>query len=111
MSDQMDTELDKRLSELASDAASATPLPSDALMQRILADAADVVAARPVEVPEPQARKAIWPSLRAVLPVWTGGAVAMMALGLVIGLSLGYGYGDQAMAVQERGSIGTFAYD
>lgn len=111
MSNCMDTELDKRLSEIASDAANATPLPSDALLQRILADAADVATAKPQSQPAPKRRLFNWPSLRPVFPVWTGGAFAMMALGLVVGLSLGYGYGDPAMAVQERPGIGDFAYD
>ncbi|MEM6934017.1 MAG: hypothetical protein AAF526_10570 [Pseudomonadota bacterium] len=111
MSDHMDTELEKRLSEIASDAASATPLPSDVLLQRILSDAADTAVLKQPAESSPTTRRPRWPSLRPIFPVWTSGAFAMMALGLMVGLSLGYGYGDPAMAVQERTTIGDFAYD
>lgn len=113
MSDRIETEIDRRLGEIARDAAMAVPEPSDALMARILADAADVAAETQAAVPpvvrSAPERRFNWSSLRAILPVWTGGALAMMALGLILGLSLGYGYGDQAMAVSTRAQLETFA--
>ncbi len=99
MSDRVEVELDMKLSQLAGEVMEATPRPSAALIERILADAADVAAAQhPALAPAPRRRFAL-PALGRLMPDWTSGAVAAMLIALVVGIGLGYGYGDQAMAV------------
>lgn len=97
MSDRIEIELDLKLSQLARDVMDASPRPSAGLMERILADAADVAAAQHSET-APR-RGFSLPSLGRLLPDWTSGAVAAMLLALVVGIGVGYGYGDQAMAL------------
>lgn len=97
MRDPMIANLDEMFAALKRDEAAAMPVVSDALLTRILADAADVAAEREMPVvvqPSVAPRRALFG-----LFSWPSGAVAAMVLGLVFGLSLGYGYGDQAIAV------------
>lgn len=112
MSDRVEIELDLKLSQLAGEVADATPRPSTALIERILADAADVATVQqPALAPAPRRRFAL-PALGRLLPDWTSGAVAAMLIALVVGIGLGYGYGDQAMALNSLAKQGTQpAYD
>ena len=101
MSERIDLELERRLASLGREMAEAAPSPSDDLMARILADAGEVAAERRAGALRPEtARPSRWRwSSAAIFPIWTGGAIAVMCLGLILGIGVGYGYGDRAMAL------------
>ncbi|MBY8975431.1 hypothetical protein KHP62_06420 [Rhodobacteraceae bacterium NNCM2] len=99
MSDRIEMEMDKRLGELARDILGATPKPSSDLMERILADAADVAAMTPAVAEKPRRRGFGWPIIRNVMPLRPSSAIAVLAVALMLGVGLGYGYGDRAMAL------------
>jgi len=108
MSDEMEFEaLDAALARLAAADRAARPRVDDALVARVLGDAADVSAERapsPETVPEwvrettrePASEiRGLW-RLGALIG-WPGSAVAVMATGLVLGIGLGYGLGEDAV--------------
>ena len=92
MADKRAFDLDAGLAELAQAARRTAPRPSADLMERILADAAEVSAAgglaKKAAAAPPKRRFGLLAAF-ARLPVFTGGAVAAMALGLVLGLGIG----------------------
>ncbi|MEM8791524.1 MAG: hypothetical protein AAGE80_07890 [Pseudomonadota bacterium] len=105
MSDQVNYELDKRLEEIARQVDGRAPKPSNDLILRILADAADVSAEQvPATQPTAPATTRL-PFRLEIFSVWSGGAVAVMVLGLMIGVGIGYGYGSDTIA------LGNFAND
>ncbi|MEM1276536.1 MAG: hypothetical protein AAGH74_08420 [Pseudomonadota bacterium] len=101
MSDRIEHELDARLREIARDIARETPGPSEDLMARILADAADVTAEQQAPVQKPAARVPRWRMWLAVsLPLRSAAAAAVLAVGLFAGLGIGYGLGGSATALE-----------
>lgn len=111
MSDQMKQDLDRMLNAMARDERRIWPMPSEGLMERVLADAADVAAANAAPIPvAPAAPQRRWAGLAAWRPLirragWPSGALATMILGLILGISLGYGYGDEAVALSQIGEF------
>ncbi|MEM7508769.1 MAG: hypothetical protein AAF415_18725 [Pseudomonadota bacterium] len=110
MSDQKQIELDRMLNAMARDERRVWPMPSDGLVELVLADAADVTAASAADI-RAKARVAArrhWLSFATWRPFirragWPSGALATMILGLILGLSLGYGYSDEAVALSQIG--------
>lgn len=91
---KMDRAIDRALTALSREVREATPRPGPDLVARVLADAAAVShAARPAQVQGQATRRAelarvlVW--VRAAMFGWASGAVAAMAVALVIGISVG----------------------
>lgn len=84
MDENMERRLDQALADLAEEVQTASPRPSPDLMARVLADAADVTG----QVPQPQPVRRATP-LRVWSLGWLGGAVAAMAVALMLGIGVG----------------------
>jgi len=97
MAENAEKHLDMLLEQLANDVAENTPRPGPDLMARVLADASDVIAARPVAKAVTVAAPASKPSLMDFFRGWAGGAVAAMAVALVIGIGVGMEIDSGAM--------------
>lgn len=94
MTDQATFDLDAELDALAREVNDAAPRPGPDLMARVLADAGAIAADIRDSAPAPAIAAGAQQtaggfSLRTLLFGWTGGAVAAMALALVIGMGVG----------------------
>lgn len=101
MTDKARYDPDKALAALVRAERAAQPPVSDRLRARVLADAAEVAAARPAEAPASPARSAAAPGWLDWLrgrDLSAGAAIAAAILCLVIGLGIGYGAGDLLLA-------------
>ncbi|MEM9044874.1 MAG: hypothetical protein AAGC81_09260 [Pseudomonadota bacterium] len=110
MSDRVEQELDGRLREIAEEVGRATPRPTDDLLARILAGAADVTAEQHLENGfQAETSKTRWSfNLSSAFPIWSGSAIAVLAVGLIVGIGLGYGFGDTAIAFEAFSSNTSF---
>lgn len=109
MADKRAFDLDAGLAELAQTARRTAPRPSADLMARVLADAGAVSASAAREAPA--ARKRRWFDLRSMLggmPGFAGGAVAAMALGLVLGLGIGYEFAAETSELPALAALDDF---
>ena len=101
MTDKIAFDLDAAFAALERDERAARPRPSEALLARVLADAAEVAASAPSA---PAAARAERPGGRGWLRVfgfadaWAGAAVAAVMLFLVAGFGLGYEAGPDLLA-------------
>jgi len=90
MTDQTAYELDAALAGLAADVRANTPRPGPDLIARVLADAAEVAAAhRPVTVAARPGGGRARSRIVEILLGWQCGAVAAMAVALVVGIGVG----------------------
>jgi len=129
-------DLDAALGELMRVERTARPAPSDALMARVLADAADIAGARAggcaaaasavegrgvlraaaAKAPAGQVAGRLMGRLGGAIAGlgarvgWPGGAAVAMASGLLIGVGIGYGLGEGMGASPFGGSDGLAAY-
>ena len=89
MVENAEMKMDALLKELAQDVERGTPRPGPDLMARVLADAAEVAAARPQATADKAAASSQGFSIIDFLLGWTTGAVAAMAVALVLGIGVG----------------------
>jgi len=89
MAENAEKHMDMLLQQLADDVVAATPRPGPDLMARVLADASDVIAARPVEKAVAVTAPVSKPSIMDFFLGWAGGAAAALAVALVIGIGVG----------------------
>ena len=108
MSDRQEFDLDRALAALGDTVRRESPSPGEALMARVLADAAE---ARPPE-PLPVATAAPdRPSLFTWVFGWSGSAATAMALSLVIGIGLGMEIGSGLDTATTQPDTGLFGLD
>lgn len=112
MTEPREIALDRLLDDLKRAERAARPVMSDDLLARVLGDAAEVAAERQATAPVRTERAATGrvtararAGLRWSLFTWPSGAVAAMVLGLLFGVSVGYGLGDEAMAFASMGGM------
>lgn len=112
MIERSEFDIDAALNELSAEAAAAAPPPGADLVARVLADAANVVAATadPARVRQPAGGGF---SLRALLFGWGAGATAAAALALVVGIGIGMQMEAQLpmMAAAEEPAVEFFSAD
>lgn len=95
MTEMSEKMLDDALEALARDAAAASPRPSPDLLARVLADAGQIAAARPVveaAKADGTARAAATPAKSSLADLffgWASGAAAAMVLALAVGIGVG----------------------
>lgn len=89
MAENAEKHMDMLLKQLANDVAENTPRPGPDLMARVLADASDVIAARPAEKAVTVTAPASKTGLMVFFLGWAGGAAAAMVVALVIGIGVG----------------------
>lgn len=111
MADKRAFDLDTGLSALAQTARDTAPRPSADLMARVLADAGAVSAEAGASRDAPMARKRRrfdLPSVLGRIPGFAGGAVAAMALGLVLGLGIGYEFAAETAELPALAALDDF---
>ena len=90
MVENADKHMDTLLQQLAEEVTVGTPRPGPDLMARVLADANDVIAAMPKPAsPAVAAPIPAKPGIMDFLLGWSGGAVAALAVALMIGIGVG----------------------
>jgi hypothetical protein len=116
MTDKSPFDLDAALAALAIDEKAAHPKVSEGLQARVLGDAAQVAAqmaagrtnamAPPQSVPVPRkSARADGFRLFGLFDIWSGAAVATIALCLIGGLGLGYQAGPELLAQVGLGGV------
>ena len=98
MTEKHQFDLEAALEALVRAERAVRPQVSERLRARVLADAAEVSAARPAEEKGRRARGGRdWIGWVRGLDLWAGAAVAAAILFLVIGLGVGYEAGDRVL--------------
>ena len=122
MTDKLGTEkrfdLDAAFAALEGDERVARPVPTQRLVARVLADAAEVAAGFGAETAAPRARPAAapqrangWLHWFGFSDAWAGATVAAVVLCLAVGVGVGYQAGPEMLAEVGLGEIDVLLAD